>query len=372
MTQHALVAPSGLHLTIVCAASLLLQYMAPEAPRTEEQREGDAAHWHALQYAQGNKLPLGAKFKSGGEEWEVTADMLHGSQLWAYHTCRGATGRYEDPVSMPQIHGQCWGTPDYWQSRAPEAIFVKDYKYGHRYVDVFENWQLIAYAIGVCHRLGITDLTQVIVLVIIQPRCYRAEGPVKEWRTTLGQLLTLYVPRIIAQLEVAMVPNPKATTGAHCIDCKARHLCSTLQRGAMHVVEFTGVGEAVELPNDALGVEARILLDAHAVLTARLEGLKAQIEALQRSGKDVPYWAMQPGRSLLKWNDNVTGDDVAMLGMAAGVETMHPPKPKTPTQCRDLGVDEKVIDAYATRQPAGMSLKPLSTTQARKVFGKNV
>lgn len=372
--NHALVAPSGLHLTMACAASLLMQMMAPEPPPSEETLEGDAWHWHANQWAQGNQLPVGSVFKSGGQEWTVDIDMVTGSKLWTYHTVNHSSARFEDPVSMPQIHEQCHGTPDWWQCRCMvnttrvSRVDVKDYKSGHRVVEAFENWQLIAYALGVCNRLGITDPDTVILLAIIQPKHYGQQ--VKEWTTTLGQLM-VYVARIAARVAESMVPNAVATVGAHCIDCKARHLCKTLQQGAMHVVEFTGVAEAQELPNEALGAEARILGAALKILEARYKGLHTQIDALMRSGTHIPYWIMDDGRSLLKWNENVSIEDIRMLGVAANVSTIHPPKPITPTQAKDAGVDETIISAYATRQPPGKVLKPDTNLKARKVFGAN-
>jgi Protein of unknown function (DUF2800) len=373
---HALVAPSGLHLTMECAFSLLAQLMAPPVEESHEEKEGTAAHWHALQWASGNKIPIGQKFKSGGVEWEVDRDMATGSQMYANEAVlAGASSRFEDPVSVPDIHPQCHGTPDYWRYM-PEFKHLKviEYKYGHRYVDAFENWQLIAYALGVIRRLNI-PMDAKVTLVIVQPRCYFKTGNYgQEWVTTVAELFT-YVARIVAQVTLALNPNAPARTGKHCMDCKARHLCGTLQRGAMHVVEFTGVGDIVELDNEALGTEARILLEAKELLDARLEGLKVQIEATMRGsdtvpGKSVPYWMMTPGRSLLKWNEGVTVDQIRLLGMAAGgVTTVHPPKPITPTQAKDAGVAEALVMAYATRQPAGLSLKPATTETTRKIFG---
>ncbi len=372
---HALVAPSGLHLTMACAASLLLQMMAPEPPPSDETLEGDAWHWHAAQWAQGNRLDIGAVFKSGGQEWTVDTDMVTGSKLWAYHTVNHSTARFEDPVSMPQIHEQCHGTPDWWQSRCtvvelvtPDFITVKDYKSGHRVVEAFENWQLIAYALGVCNRLGITNPDTKILLAIIQPKHYGNQ--VKEWTTTLGQLM-VYVGRIAARVAEALAPNAQATVGKHCIDCKARHLCKTLQHASAHVVEFVGIAEAQELSHEALGSEARILLQAMNILKARYEGLTTQIDALMRSGTSIPFWMLDNGRSLLKWNEGVSVEDIRLLGQAANVNTIQPVKPITPTQAKDAGVDESIIALYATRQPSGKTLKPDTNMKARRVFGAN-
>lgn len=373
---HALVAPSGLHLTMACAASLLLQMMAPEPPPSDETLEGDAWHWHAAQWAQGNKLDIGTVFRSGGQEWTVDIDMVTGSKLWAYHTVNHSTARFEDPVSMPQIHEQCHGTPDWWQFRAGvivesvggNTVSVKDYKSGHRVVEAFENWQLISYALGVCNRLGITDPETIIAMAIVQPKDYGKQ--VKEWTITLGQLM-VYVGRIAARVAEALGADAIATVGGHCIDCKARHLCKTLQRGAQHVVEFTGIAEQQELSHEALGVEARILKDAMAVLKARYEGLTTQIDALMRSGTSIPYWVLDNGRSLLKWNEGVSVEDIRLLGQSAEVNTIQPVKPITPTQAKDAGIDETIIALYATRQPPGKTLKPDTNMKARKVFGAN-
>lgn len=393
---HALVAPSQLPLTKECAASLLLQFMAPPLPDSDEEAEGTAAHWHAVQWAMGRQMPRGTKFSSGGREWEVDMDMENGSRLFAYHCVRGRNGRYEDSVGMPTIHAQCHGTPDYWQARtdtipytasgevadygkfaegdtaSPRVVevIVKDYKYGHRYVDAFENWQLLAYAIGVCIRLGLTDPDVSILLVIVQPRAYHRDGPVKEWRINLGDLFR-WGDRIREQVEVALGADAPATVGKHCLDCKARHICSTLQRGAMSVVQYAGIGEAVEMPTDAIATEARIMHDAMAVLKARYEGLMAQLDVLARKGQQIPGWALEDGRSALKWNADVTVDTLRALGAALELDLLKAPAPITPTQAKDLGLAPAVVEKYATRGPAGKTLKPVTTIAARRLFGAN-
>lgn len=374
---HTLVAPSGLELTMACAASILMQYMAPELPPTEETLEGDAWHWHAAQWAQGNRLEVGSVFKSGGQDWTVDIDMVTGSKLWAYHTTNHSSARFEDPVAMPQIHEQCAGTPDWWQVRTAiagaeqlQTVSVKDYKSGHRSIEVFENWQLIAYALGVCNRLGILNMETRILLAIIQPKDYGNQ--VKEWTLTLGQLCE-YVKRIAARVAEGLQPNAVATVGKHCIDCKARHLCKPLQQANAAIVDFSGVAQAQELSHEALGSEARILLAAMNVMKARYEGLVTQIDAFMRASPPVqiPYWRMDNGRSLLKWNEGVTVEDIRMLGQGADVNTIQPVKPITPTQARDAGVDETVLSLYATRQPPGKVLKPDTNLKARKAFGAN-
>lgn len=370
MSGHALIVqPSGLHLTMECAASLLLQLMSrPRAP-SEDEKKGQAAHWHALQWASGNRMEVGVVFKAAGQEWTVDTDMVAGSKLYVKEACPHNTARYEEPIACADIHPESWGTPDYFRW-IPEINMLKvvDYKFGHRYVDAFENWQLIAYALGVVRLLNI-PMTANVKLVIVQPRCYFSDnGFSQDWTTTVADLFK-YAMRIAAQVAIALGPNAPAHTGRHCLDCKASDICKTLQHNAMHIVEYASVGEAQELDVDALGVEARIVHEAYAILEARLEGLKAQIKHLTDKGQNVPYWIMADGRSFLKWNEGVGVEDIRALGQATGVATIHPPKPITPAQAIDAGVDPAVMVAYATRLPPGKTLKPESTQLARKVFG---
>lgn len=369
MSAHALVAPSGMELTMACAASLLLQCLVLPQPDTDEEAEGGAAHWHAVQWAMGREMPVGYPFQHGGRNWVVDLDMVNGSKKFAYYCVRGALGRYEDPVEIPWLHPDSWGTPDYWLHRPLELIDVTDYKYGHRYVEAFENFQCMAYVIGVATRCKVLEQDDLpVVIRIVQPRAYHRDGPMREWHTTLGNVKR-HMAIMAARVLVALAPSAPTTVGKHCLDCRARHLCKTLQYGSMAVVQFTGLGEAVDMPTDALGAEGRILHDALKVLTARYEGIKAQIESLMRNGKDVPYWIMEPGQSRLSWNSDVTPEIVEALGLAVNAPLLKAREPVTPTQAVAAGVLPETIAAFATRGPTGRSLKIDNNQTARKVFG---
>lgn len=356
---------------MMCAASLLMQLMGRTSEPSQEEKEGQAAHWHALQWATGNRMEVGVVFKAAGQEWTTNTDMVAGSKLYAKEAALHNEARFETPIACVDVHPDSWGTPDYFRWM-PEANILKvvDYKFGHKYVDAFENWQLIAYALGVIRLLNI-PMTAHVKLVIVQPRCYFSnEGYGYEWVTTVADLFK-YALRIAERVRIALSPNAPATSGRHCLDhrCKAAHICKTLQHNAMSIAEYASVGEMQELDIDALGVEARIVYEASKILEARLEGLKGQIKHLTDRGKSVPYWVMADGRSSYKWGDGITVEDIQMLGQSAGVNTIHPLKPITPTQAIDAGIDEQVMKLYATRLPPGKTLKPESTQLARKVFG---
>lgn len=401
MNMPALIRPSGLGLTVACPASVLLQSSVPLLPATEEELEGTAAHWVAMRYAAGfgRELPVGAKFLSLGREWTVDLDMVVGATM--YMNAIGAPHqnlRLEDAVQIPRVHAEhCHGTPDAWRF-APDAremlehcppqmpadrfhagllklIRVGDYKYGHRYVEVFENYQLVSYASGVMARLQLDDNDDDLwlELLIAQPRCYHREGPIRRWIIQAHELRACLNIAKSAAAE-ALTANPRAITNEGCIDCKARHACKTLQYAASALTEFSTTAEVVEMPHEAIGTELSIVEDAIERLVARASGLQAQADTILRSGRPVAYYHLAPGESRLKYFDNVNVDEVVDLGDVLNIELRKPQTKKdmlvTPTQAIALGIDPETMKSYAHRPPAALKLTRDNSITARKVFSK--
>jgi hypothetical protein len=378
--MHATVAPSGLWLTMACAASLLAGKPYSNRPATDEEKEGDAAHWLALQYSLGRSFPLGHKAPNGVP---ITADMILGAELWAATIEPGGVAEF--PVIIGRIHEtECWGTPDYWKHIGGKHNILKvyDYKFGHLYVDPFENWQLIAYAAGLIDLLelqGYSENDMYVEFCIVQPRSYHKSGPVQYWRHPEGRLFKAYELRALinqAYMRVAeaLKPQAVATVGPHCMFCDARHVCQALQRAALHVAEFAGKAEPQELDSRSAGVELAILRAAQKILEARETGLAQQVESMLRTGRSVLNFQLEPGQARLKWTK--TAPEVFALGDAFGVDLRKPQEPITPTQAIDrfgtgkkAKIDPSVISQYSDRPPAAMKLAESSTTEARKVFG---
>lgn len=383
--SHARVAPSALVLTMACEGSLQLQEQVPQCPQTEEQAEGDAAHVVAMAHGKGleGAWVVGAKFENKGREWTITKDMFEGAQLYA-RAIGGMHGhlRLEDAVRISRIHPtECWGTPDAWRffpggSYEPlpydpwtsllPVVRVGDYKFGHRYVELFESAQLIPYGLGVIERLNLSDLEVILELIIVQPRCFSAE-PVRVWRVRASDLRA-FINIMVGKVEAALGPDPKTTTGSHCLDCTARHLCQTLRYGSTHIVTYAGSAEPTPLDYVSMGQELRILEDAAKQLEARRTGLKAQVEAHVRAGNAVPLWSLKPGRSNRIYNEDVTPQHMAAVCDILGVNIRKPLEVMTPTQAITAGIDESTMDEYSHRPPAALHLKPDDSVEIRKIF----
>lgn len=337
-----------------------------DAPPTPESLEGDAAHWLSGEHVNGREHPPGTMTPQGVP---ADADMAAGARLWADTV--GLYGMVEIPVPIVRVHPtECAGTPDWWRYDPIERILrVWDYKYGHLFVEVFENWQLMAYAGGLLDLLGLRDEETTLELGIVQPRSYHPEGPVRRWRIRATELRG-HINRAEAAAHEALSPHPTARTGTHCEFCPGRADCRTLQNAAASVADFLGTMERVNMPAPALAAELTILDSAAALLEARRTGLQQQAAAMIRRGERVPGFALeaQPGR--MKWK--CTAEEAAQLGDLMGVQLRKPLEVITPTQAIAAGLDAAVISGeYAERPKGTPKLVTDSTTQARKVFGAN-
>lgn len=370
--SHARVMPSALHLTVNCAFSLTAQEQVPPTPETDEEAEGSAAHFVAHKIAsRARTFTVGETFEHDGKTWEVTDEMLDGALLYAgeaqYHT----DARFEDAVTIRDIHAvACWGTPDYWRvitEHFLKLLKVVDYKYGHRYIEVYENYQLIAYASGVARFLNL-PLDFPAMLVIVQPRAYGSPA-VREWSLTVGELYD-YCDKVIAPKVVeSLAPNPTATPGTHCIDCKARHACEAYRYTTANLVDFSRRGVVEHLNSQQMGQELLVLRQAIKRLEGRYEGLHAQAENLARAGNNIPFWQMEQKEGRQIWMYDTSVSTVVGLGDMLGVNLRKPEALVTPIQARSAGINEDILKHYSYRPKGAFKLVPVNTTIARKKLG---
>lgn len=389
MSAHAFLAPSSAFRWVVCALSASLEAAYPETEANPSSLEGTAAHVVVQHVLQGLPVDIGWQAPNGVA---VTQEMLEGADLvrddvaatlgpqWAQHLV------IERPVQIPRVHPtHNWGTPDYraW-SMLPDGrlcLHVWDFKFGHGIVEAAENWQLIDYVAGLLDEKGIDGIKDqhvVVDMVVIQPRAYHRDGPVRRWRV-LASDLRAYINRLANAAGVACGPNPKATPDpVACEDCTGRGHCEALQREGFRAAAKGQQYGALDLSPHALGLELRTLKRAQALLDARVTGLEAQAVATLKAGQLVPFWAMEsvPGR--LAWNKPVS--EIFALGDMLGLDLQKEPEPITPTQAKAAakakakaqGLDGKtyegLIDAYAARPPGAVKLTADDGSKARLTF----
>lgn len=390
--HHAPIAPSSLALTVACQAWIQLSAGLPPEPPTEDTMMGDAGDWVAKQYAKGNEVEYGTPIPLPGG-FKVDYDMIHGAKLWAETVGYGAISGV--PVVCERIHPTaCWGEPDGWVWNAIEGVLkVPDYKYGFGIVALFEiddtghmvfNWQLLAYAVGLLETLELKDAGVIIEFIIVQPRAFHKDGPVRRHRiradylrAQVNEAFTKTARAFPTVEHGSLGPPAQATTGPHCKHCPARYVCQAFQQETTRVVEYIGKMERVAMDHNAVGVELGILETAAELLDGRLTALRAQAEGFLRAGQRVPNFCMEPTAGGYKWNDTVTVQELDALASTCNltlrnnITDPHSRKSPivTPTQAIKAGIDEAVIQQYAARVSGSLKLARESTTDARRAFG---
>lgn len=360
-----------------CTGSVKLNDGRPEDD-TPEAIEGTAAHFVATELLQGRVLNIGDATPNG---IKVTEEMIEGAALYYAAVMQRipvANQHVEQSLPAPDIHPDNGGTSDTWGlGFDPWTLHVVDYKFGHGYVEAFENWQCIDYvsmALSFLQSQGSYDPAThephlVVEITVVQPRSYHREGPVRSWRVRLSSLRAQFnVLRGAA--ELATSDNAFCTTGVWCEHCPGRHDCAALLNATGHISDRADTPIPLTLSPTQIGGELRRLDHAFDLMEARRSGLQVQALELIRKGEQVPHYAAEHGVGREVWKPG-SDEVVIAIGKLLNVDLAKPAAAVTPTQAKNKGVDEAVISEHSHRPPGKLKLVPMDSTQTRKIFGGN-
>jgi hypothetical protein len=339
---------------------------------TEASKEGTAAHWVAWGIHAGQEMREGMEAPNGVI---VTAEMLDGAQMLVdviREKFPDGLEHVEQTLPIDSIHANCFGTPDVWGFDAKSRkLTVIDYKFGHRFVDEFENEQGIAYIEGAMHlvaeqlEMGVGDLDQKITVefTIVQPRCFYKGKPVRTW-TFKGSDIRGIVNDLHRAAEAALEPEPLAVTNTECGDCSGRHACAVFQKAIYSDMETSGHSIPYDLPPAAASLELALLERAAERMKGRITGLQQLVEANAKAGLPTPWHALQPVYGRPKWT--LPDEQIIAIGQMYG-KSLSKPGVVTPNQAAKLGVDEAVIKAYS-QASSGTKLVPFDSKTISRIF----
>ncbi len=376
MTAHAVIAPSSLARLVQCPGSLEL--CKPYADvQTEASREGTVAHHVAMCYAvhAGKQTANPPYLPALGDEIDgirVDQEMIDGAKMYA-EALEGFAGNPEQTINIPRIHPTlCFGTPDFWQyAKNTRTLRITDYKYGHMYVDVFENYQLMAYAAGILDKLAaegvLLEFETIVEFMIVQPRCYSADSPVRTWTTSATNLRT-FINLAATAAELALDDNPPTRTGPECLHCDARANCETANRAGSALIEFAGRAEAISQTGADMGVRLNLINAAITMLKAIGSGLEEQIISTLRKGGTVPFFKVDYSKPRETWAKSVA--EVELLGQLSGVVLVKKDYDLTPKQAVKAGIDRAVIDRYSFTPNGSARLVPDKLSSHARIFKK--
>lgn len=376
-SEHARLAPSSAHIWVECPGSVAMQAAQPPEEETDESREGTAAHWLLCQTLRKIAVPDDAVADNGvpiNEEMREAIKEIVTDVTDTLKNC--APGDYfqnEARVFAHNfIHPDNDGTPDvYFIQRSRKTVHIWDFKYGHRFVDVYRCWQLVDYAACIVESEKIDDWEDwTFTFTIAQPRCYVRDelgGTLREWYTS-GRELTPLFDALRAAAHAAMQPGAHCRTGAHCLDCKAAWDCEANQRMGGACVDLIHAQQPLGMDNAAIGLEAKVLAEAMARVKARLAILETKALAAIERGENVPWHKLDWSKPRVVWDKAKQAEAAqicAMFGLPVELGVALP----TPTECIKQGVDAAVIKPYTFQASPAKKLARTNQASAVKALG---
>lgn len=360
---HYLFSPSGSKRWLNCRGSLVLQPGATERGSSAAADEGTAAHAVAQDGLETDRsgfdyIIAGTKVRVADNIWPVTDDMADAVDIYLNYIRENwpksdFEWHIEERVDMPTIHSECSGTPDFWAySPSRMKLVVIDYKHGAGIpVEVFEhgepNTQALIYAIGIVRnlqRMGF-HVTH-IDLVIVQPRAFHKDGPIRRVGIMEGHLERY-------ESEFAAVAKGPETLcpGTWCKWCNNEHCCKALGKEMEALLELP----ATTMPEALSPERIAELLDKQAMMKSWFAALTSYAKDLVLLGHTVPGWGISETLSNRTWVDGAEKE----LHAAYGDVIYEPRALKSPAQLEKIKGAKAFLknNELTTRTPGYSELK---------------
>jgi hypothetical protein len=372
MADHAKLQPSAAHRwggPTPCHGSVAMEAAVPEDEESEEVREGHAAHWVCqMRLVAGWLVDVGEVAPNGVV---VDQEMIDGAHLYAEYirdTLGKAPQHVEQRTLGGAIHEDCWGTPDADHFEG-NVLDVFDYKYGHRFVEVFENEQLICYAADRLAELdGLADQLVRVRFHIIQPRSFHRDGPIRTWECKASDLRGLVNHLRQCAIEASRPGAATVATPSNCRDCLARTRCDAAQAAGLDAAAVAGTSVPFDLALPEAARYLALVQRAQGQLAAMATGLEEQLIKALLKGQYVPGYRLDSTKPRERWIGDV--EELFVLGDLLGHNLRAPPQPIGIAAARKLGIDDSVISQYVERPKGSVKLVPMDFTALKKVFGQ--
>lgn len=363
--------PSALQRVQHCPGSVVMESHYPNE-QSDDAREGEAAHWAFAEQLHGRIVCEG---QIAPNNVVLTAEMLEAVDVgldYVRAKTAGMVGNLmiEQDFYPGRIRSDMRGRLDcgawlYPPSRRPH-LFLAEFKYGHKFVDHYENAQNIAAACGLLDLTKYDDQIVDVTMAIIQPRCYSGGGAVREW-TCVASDLRGYINKLHMACEDALGPDPKCQPNPECVDCRGRRACHAYQLDGFRSMEYSSSAVPFDLTPDAAGLELKWLKQCAERVKGRITGLEAQIEAQLKDGQRVQWWRLENTAGREVWRDSA---EALAMGETMGVSIARPVDPITPAQARKAGIPAEVVAGFAHRPAGGVKMVPDDgATSLARVFG---
>jgi hypothetical protein len=354
LPAHSPFGGSGAHRWTACPGSVRFNAGRPESPSSYAQ-EGSAGHaiaalcltekQDAIEYV--GRTVEGIEIDEDfSEAVQKYLDTIREDQR-----TRGGKLLVEQKFHLKHLHPQFFGTADCVRPGLDKVLSVYDAKFGRgEIVEVVRphctgrepNLQLAFYGLGALHtleRVIVSIGIDRVELVIVQPRAWHRDGPVRRAIFTLDEIRDV-ADELVQAAYLCEQPNAPLIPGDHCTFCRGAAVCPALRDHAAAVaqlefdddLELTG-----KVPDPAAMTPQQIahVLDAADIFEVWLTAVRNRAHVLAES-QGIPGWKLVNKQARRKWADETQA--AAELSFGFGVETisMYDQKMKSPAQMEKL------------------------------------
>lgn len=308
----------------------------------------------------------------------VDKDMADAVQVYLdyirnHHVAQAHNSYIEHRFHRPGLHKFFYGTTDFaFIDGNKRELTVVDYKHGIGVVvEAPNNPQLMYYAAGMVDELDLWHAIDTIRVVVVQPRAFHSQGPIREWTLTTEALDDWLTNDLIPAMNTALVSND-TMSGEHCRFCPVRSkACPQLLRDMDELealvteVESKSKG-AEELTNEQL---------------ARFHDLFDVAKIVKKAADATTFNRLQAGATIrgcrlvsAKVNRTWKEDAEPALKEKFGKDAYEPETLKSPAQIEKLAEGEKMTARWAFKPEAGLVLargedtRPSVNSETKSLF----
>lgn len=274
----------------------------------------------------------------------------------------------EQRFDLSEYFEGLFGTCDYVCYFAKtKTLYVVDYKHGAGLpVEVEKNEQLQYYAIGALHKNKFPIKT--INIVIVQPRCYHEDGPIREWSTTPSEILD-YLADLITDAEITMsdeaVFYPSEETCRFCPaaepDPDTGHpYCPAIKTKTMEAVK-----RAFEPIVNFDQSKTSEMLKIVPVVESWCKAIREWAYREAELGRVPDGYKFVDKRANRKWKDGVSEREIQTELRLTRNNMLEDPKLKSPAAIEKLLPKpiKKLLEQFVIKESSGKTLVPLTDSR---------
>lgn len=237
---------------------------------------------------------------NGDTTWKVDDDMIEAVDIYVNYAreimSRADEIAIEERLEIKRIAPDMFGTGDFGAYvRAEKTLYVADYKHGKGVaVEAKGNKQGVCYGSGFVSRWPKLDIEK-IVIVIVQPRCFHPDGPIREWVIPSYREFLEHVDELETAAEKTELENAPLSAGDHCLWCPASIKCAEAKNFALQAA-FDDFSE-VDVPKDDEPSTDLVPANPALLTPDQLGELLPKIDVIAKWCKQVKDYANEQARA---------------------------------------------------------------------------